>query len=128
MPMTRLTLAVERGKLRARLEAVWQEPQAVSDEINDTDDNIDDAETLSDGEYVVQSRARLGVQWGLGRPLYAAELGRMLLMGGRDPGETIRNWETGRTRVPGPALVAIEMMLEGANPVWERMSSISTAK
>jgi hypothetical protein len=68
------------------------------------------------GPELVEARAELGMAWGLGRPLFASELGRILGMGGRDPGESIRDWETGRRRMPGPAEVAVELMLAGALP------------
>lgn len=72
------------------------------------------------GDELRQARAVLGVMWGLGRPLRAAELGRALRMGGRDPGAAILNYERGHTEIRGPATVAIEMMLAGAMPPdWE---------
>lgn len=61
------------------------------------------------------SRERLGIMWGLGRPLHMSELARALRLTGRDPGQTIRGWERGDGPT-GPASVAIEMMLAGARP------------
>lgn len=62
------------------------------------------------------ARRTLGMMWGLGRPLHAAEMGRALRLGGRDPGESIRDYERGKTRITGPVSVAVEMMLAGAKP------------
>jgi hypothetical protein len=67
-------------------------------------------------EAVREARSRLGELWGFGRPLYAAELARALRLRGRDPGQTVLRWETGKAPVSGPASVAIEMMLAGAVP------------
>lgn len=68
------------------------------------------------GEELRTARAALGVLWGLGRSLKAAELGRVLRLGGRDPGESIRDYESGKTAIGGPISAAIEMMLDGARP------------
>lgn len=62
------------------------------------------------------ARATLGELWGFGRPLHAAELGRALRLGGRDPGESIRDYERGKTRISGPMSVAVDLMLKGALP------------
>lgn len=40
-----------------------------------------------------------------------AELGRALELEGRDPGQTIRRYETGARAVPGPVRVAVRLML-----------------
>jgi hypothetical protein len=45
-----------------------------------------------------------------------AEMGRALRLGGRDPGESIRDYERGTTRISGPMSVAVELMLSGALP------------
>jgi hypothetical protein len=67
------------------------------------------------GEELRAARRTLGEIWGLGRPLHAAELGRLLGLRGRDPGQSILDWEE---RGPsGPAAVAVELMLAtGAKP------------
>lgn len=65
---------------------------------------------------LTEARRTLGELWGLGRPLFASELARALRLGGRDPGETIRDYERGKTRISGPVSVAVEMMLAGAAP------------
>lgn len=62
------------------------------------------------------ARRTLGELWGFGRPLHAAEMGKAVRLGGRDPGESIRDYERGRTRISGPLSVAVEMMLRGALP------------
>jgi hypothetical protein len=62
------------------------------------------------------ARATLGLMWGLGRPLKASEMGRVLRLGGRDPGESIRDYERGKTRISGPVALAVELMLQGAVP------------
>lgn len=67
-------------------------------------------------ESLYNARRTLGSMWGLGRPLKASELGRALRLGGRDPGESIRDYERGKTRISGPMSVAVEMMLAGAKP------------
>ncbi len=67
-------------------------------------------------ESLYNARRTLGEMWGLGRPLKASELGRALRLGGRDPGESIRDYERGKTRISGPMSVAVEMMLAGAKP------------
>ena len=62
------------------------------------------------------ARATLGLMWGLGRPLKASEMGRVLRLGGRDPGESVRDYERGKTRISGPVSLAVELMLAGAVP------------
>lgn len=62
------------------------------------------------GEEFYAARRALGEMWGLGRPLHAAEMGRLLgLKAQRDPGEQVLKWE--RTEPTGPASIAVEMML-----------------
>lgn len=70
---------------------------------------------LMTSAQVREARASLGHQFGLGRPLRAAELGRLLRLKGRDPGATVLAWEAGAP-VSGPVSVALEMMLAGARP------------
>lgn len=62
------------------------------------------------------ARRTLGDLWGFGRPVHASELGRALRLAGRDPGESIRDYERGKTKISGPVSVAVEMMLRGAIP------------
>jgi hypothetical protein len=68
------------------------------------------------GPELNEARGRLGVLWNLGRPISMAEMGRALRLGGRDPGESIRDYERGTTRISGPMSVAVELMLSGALP------------
>lgn len=70
---------------------------------------------LMTGDDLRDARAKLGELWGMGRPLRASELGRALRMQGRDPGETIHDWER-KDGPTGPASVAIEAMLAGFRP------------
>lgn len=44
--------------------------------------------------------------------LTQSELARALKMTGRDSARTIRKWENGNPPPPGPAQVAIELLLE----------------
>ena len=67
-------------------------------------------------ESLYDARRDLGAMWGLGRPLHASEMGRALRLGGRDPGESIRDYERGKTKISGPMSVAMEMMLQGHLP------------
>lgn len=62
------------------------------------------------------ARGRLGLMWGLGRPLRMSELGRVLRLQGRDIGASVRDWERGHTAISGPVALAIELMLDGARP------------
>lgn len=68
------------------------------------------------GDELYAARRTLGEMWGLGRPLHASELGRVLRLGGTDRGESIRDYERGKTKIGGPLSVAVEMMLKGALP------------
>lgn len=68
------------------------------------------------GDELRDARGKLGQLWGFGRPLHAAEMGRALRLGGRDPGESIRDYERGKTGISGPLSVAVEMMLAGSLP------------
>lgn len=68
------------------------------------------------GDHVRDARGKLGPKWGLTRPLHMSELGRALRLQGRDPGQSVRDWEREKTAVSGPASVAIELMLAGAMP------------
>jgi hypothetical protein len=60
------------------------------------------------GDDLQSARKRLG--------LTAADLGRRLYLSGRDPGQSVRLWETGKKPVPGPVRCAIELMLDAAKP------------
>lgn len=65
---------------------------------------------------ITQARADLGALWGFKRPLFASELGRALGYSNRDPGEAVRDWETGKTKPPCTAIVAIKALLAGYRP------------
>jgi len=62
------------------------------------------------------ARATLGTMWGLGRPLKMSEMGRALGLGGRDPGESIRDYERGKTTISGPVDRLVRVYLRGALP------------
>lgn len=64
------------------------------------------------GEDIRNARATLGKMWGLGRPLHAVELGRLLGLKGSRPGETVLDWENGKP-VSGPVAGMIWYMLQG---------------
>lgn len=67
-------------------------------------------------EQLRDARKTLGMMWGLNRPLHMSEMGRALRLQGRDPGESVRNWERGHTPISGPVSVAVEAMLDGFVP------------
>lgn len=62
------------------------------------------------------ARATLGQMWGLGRPLKMAEMGRALGLGGRDPGESIGDYERRATAISGPISCLVRVYLGGALP------------
>lgn len=66
-------------------------------------------------DQLIAARAKLGKMAGLDRPLHKSELGRALRLQGRDPGQSVNDWER-KGAITGPASVAIEMMLAGAEP------------
>ena len=80
------------------------------------------------GKDIREARAKLGAMRGLNRPLRASELGRLLRLKGRDPGESILDWERGKP-ITGPASVAIEALLAGYWPAHadEAVKSINLA-
>ena len=65
---------------------------------------------------VTAARKQLGHQWGLGRQLRYAEFGRALRLQGRDPGQSVALWETGKSPVTGPVSLLIEAFLAGFKP------------
>jgi hypothetical protein len=71
-------------------------------------------------KQLIAAREKLGRLAGLDRPLHKSELGRALRLLGRDPGKSVNDWER-RGTITGPASVAIELMLAGAQPPdgWE---------
>jgi hypothetical protein len=68
------------------------------------------------GEELRDARDTLGHLWGLGRPLKMSEMGRALGLGGRDPGESIRDYERGKTTISGPVDRLVRVYLRGAVP------------
>lgn len=68
------------------------------------------------GDELRDARDKLGELWGLPRPVTMAQIGRALRLGGRDPGESIHDYERGKTRISGPVSVCVEMWLAGAAP------------
>jgi hypothetical protein len=68
------------------------------------------------GDELNAARGRLGDLWNLGRPVSMAEMGRALRLGGRDPGESIRDYERGTTRISGPVSACVDMWLAGCLP------------
>lgn len=71
---------------------------------------------------VTDARLAIGLAWGLKRPLQKAELGDLLGYINRDIGKAVSDWESGRTKVPGPAQVAIRALLDGWRPAgWRNL-------
>lgn len=71
---------------------------------------------------VTDARLAIGLAWGLKRPLQKAELADLLGYINRDIGAPVADWELGRTKVPGPAVVAIRALLDGWRPPdWRRV-------
>lgn len=68
-------------------------------------------------EQLRDARGRLGRLWGFDRPLKMTEMGRALRLGGRDPGQSIRDYERGATPISGPISALVECYLAGAHPV-----------
>lgn len=68
------------------------------------------------GDELKAARARLGDLWGLGRALHKAELGRACGLGGADPGQSIADYEAGRTTIAGPTAILIRLYLGGVLP------------
>ena len=68
------------------------------------------------GEELRNARATLGELWGLGRPLRKSELGRALGLGGKDPGQSVRDYESGATGISGPAAFLVRLYLRGVLP------------
>ena len=68
------------------------------------------------GDDIYKARATLGELWGKGRPLHASELGRACGLGGRDPGESIRDYERGKTAISGPLARLVRLYLKGVLP------------
>lgn len=67
-------------------------------------------------EELHNARRALGELWGFGRPLHMSELGRACRLGGADPGQSIRDYERGATKISGPLSALVELYLRGALP------------
>ena len=67
-------------------------------------------------EELRTARAALGELWGLGRPLKMSELGRAIGLTGNDPGQSIRDYERGATRISGPISFLVRLYLNGILP------------
>lgn len=65
---------------------------------------------------LIEARLILGELWGLSRPLFATELGRVLGFKGRNPGAMIQRYEAGNCAIPATVALAIRMMLAGQLP------------
>jgi len=77
------------------------------------------------GSELEDARLAIGVAWGLKRPLHRVEVGRLLRLGGRDRGGTVRSWEHGRSKIPGPAVAALQALLDGWRPHdWQKLVSV----
>lgn len=61
-------------------------------------------------------RLRLGIMWGLERPLTRMELGRALNLSEKSGGDYIARLERGNSDITGPLECALRMMLAGAIP------------
>lgn len=68
------------------------------------------------GPEMRDARAELGELWGFGRPLHMSEMGRAVGLGGKDPGQSIRDYERGATRISGPLSMLIRLYLKGILP------------
>lgn len=68
------------------------------------------------GAEMRAARAALGHLWGYGRPLKMTELGRACGLGGADPGQSIRDYERGTTRIGGPLAMLVTLYLRGMLP------------
>ena len=62
------------------------------------------------------ARATLGHMWGLNRPLHMSELGRAIGLSGADPGQSVRDYERGKTIISGPIGYLVALYLGGALP------------
>lgn len=68
------------------------------------------------GADMREARVKLAAMWGKSRPLSCVQMGRACRLGGKDPGESIRNYEAGVTKIGGPVSALVAMMLNGALP------------
>ena len=66
------------------------------------------------GHELQAARRTLGERW-KGRPLHLEEMARVLRLSGKDPGGTLREYES-RDQVSGPISPVVDMLLAGAEP------------
>lgn len=62
------------------------------------------------------ARRTLGEAWGLDRPLTLMEMAQVLRLSGRDPGQSLWDYERGKTTISGPLSLAVELLLAGGRP------------
>jgi hypothetical protein len=63
------------------------------------------------------ARLRLGHAWGRPRgPLSLSELGEVLGLQGRDPGNSVRDMESGKDRISYSIVLALLAMMDGWRP------------
>jgi len=74
-------------------------------------------------DLIGQARRELGERWGLERQLSAEELGKLIGLTGNYVNETILEWmNPGKVKeISGPAIVAIEGLLNGYVPIENAM-------
>jgi hypothetical protein len=65
---------------------------------------------------IADVRVRLGVVWGLDRPVTKRELARALHLSDKYGDEHVAKMENHKTAISGPIEVALRMMLAGARP------------
>lgn len=63
-----------------------------------------------------EARRELGLKWGFGRPLHCTEMGIALGLSGKDPGQSVRDYERGATRISGPIAILVTLYLKGILP------------
>jgi len=69
-----------------------------------------------DGREIWEARQVLGEMWGLGRNVSWDELGRALRLAGSDVGQSMRDYERGKTVISGPVSVCLDLFLSGVLP------------
>lgn len=72
----------------------------------------------AEGRDMTRARFLLGEAWGLdeGECIEQAELGEVLGLRGRDLGQTIADYERGKTGLSGPVRLAMQALLSGWKP------------
>lgn len=69
--------------------------------------NADDILSMS-ADDVTKIREKLG--------LTHTQLGEWLLLSGNQPGHTVRAWERGTNRIPGPVRICLDQFKRGLRP------------